>query len=88
MPSHGRSGARPTFASLYWYSMPYNFRDRVIPVTGGGGDIGGAICQELDSHGALVVVLDNDAAGGQARLERLSIPRRGFCSSMCRIPRR
>jgi 3-oxoacyl-[acyl-carrier protein] reductase len=58
--------------------MSYNFVDRVIAVTGGGGDIGGAICQELDRNGALVIVLDNDAAGGQARLERLTHPRARF----------
>lgn len=52
--------------------MPYDFQDRVIPVTGGGGDIGGAICQELDRLGAVVIVLDTDSAGGKARRERLT----------------
>jgi NAD(P)-dependent dehydrogenase (short-subunit alcohol dehydrogenase family) len=58
--------------------MSYNFVDRVIPVTGGGGDIGGAICQELDRHGALIIVLDTDAASGQARRERLKHPKARF----------
>lgn len=58
--------------------MAYDLRDRVIPVTGGGGDIGGAICQELDRHGALVIVLDTDSAGGKARLDRLTHPKARF----------
>ncbi len=58
--------------------MPYNLQDRVIPVTGGSGDIGGAICQELDKNGALVVVLDTDASGGRALVERLQHPKAQF----------
>ena len=58
--------------------MPYDFRDRVIPVTGGGGDIGGAICEDLDRNGAQVVILDTDVAGSQARLARLKHPKARF----------
>ena len=47
---------------------------RVIPVTGGAGDIGAAICRKLDEAGATVVVLDTDESGGAAILGSLQQP--------------
>ena len=47
-------------------------------MTGGGGDIGGAICQDLDRHGARVVVLDIDAAGGQRTARTAQAPQGAF----------
>lgn len=58
--------------------MPYDLTDQVIPVTGAGGDIGGAIAAKLDACGAIVVVLDVDTAGGEARAEALAHPRARF----------
>jgi len=58
--------------------MPYDLQDRVIPVTGGAGDIGGAICRTLDRDGAIVVVLDTDEAGGEAVRAQLKHPRARF----------
>lgn len=52
----------------------YDLKQRVIPVTGGAGDIGGAICRKLDGSGATVVVLDNDEAEGAAALGTLQQP--------------
>lgn len=52
--------------------MNQDFEDRVVAVTGGGGDIGGAVCSALDRRGATVVILDVNIAGGRERLERLS----------------
>ncbi len=54
--------------------MPYNFEDKVFLVTGGAGDIGGAICRTLDAGGACVLVADLDQQGGQALLGRLTHP--------------
>jgi len=51
--------------------MAFDFKDRVIAVTGGGGDIGGAIAQRLDADGAVVILLDADQEGGQARRAQL-----------------
>ena len=53
-------------------TMPYSFKDKVIVVTGGAGDIGGAICRALDGDGACVVAADVDHAGGQNLRGRLT----------------
>ncbi len=58
--------------------MAFDLYDRVIAVTGGGGDIGGAICSRLDSDGAVVVVLDLDEASGAMRLSQLTNERARF----------
>ncbi|MBI3694171.1 MAG: SDR family oxidoreductase, partial [Acidobacteria bacterium] len=42
--------------------MAYSFENRVMVVTGGAGDIGGAICRALEAGGARVVAVDVDAA--------------------------
>ena len=42
--------------------MSGDFTHQVIAVTGGSGDIGGAICRRLDSGGATMVILDTGAA--------------------------
>ena len=54
--------------------MSYNFHNQVIAVTGGSGDIGGAICEKVDAGGACVVVLDIDEAKGEACRAKLSHP--------------
>lgn len=46
--------------------MAFDLRDRVIAVTGGAGDIGGAICRRLAADGARVAILDVHEAGGTA----------------------
>ena len=58
--------------------MPYNFEDRIFLVTGGAGDIGAAICRNLDAAGACVLVADVDQAGGQALLDQLTHPEAQF----------
>ncbi len=58
--------------------MAHDFSGRVMAVTGGGGDIGGAICEALDAGGATVVILDVDVAGGEAWRAKLSNPRTRF----------
>jgi NAD(P)-dependent dehydrogenase (short-subunit alcohol dehydrogenase family) len=45
---------------------------RVAIITGAGGGIGGAIAEELTTHGARVVVADLDAAGAQAVTDRIN----------------
>ncbi len=45
--------------------MPASFEGQVIVVTGGAGDIGAAICRQLDSRGACVVAADVDTAAGE-----------------------
>jgi len=52
----------------------YDLANRLIPITGGAGDIGAAICRKLDESGATVVVLDRDEAGGAAVLATLQQP--------------
>ncbi|WP_416986741.1 SDR family NAD(P)-dependent oxidoreductase [Streptomyces sp. T028] len=42
--------------------MTYDFRDRVILVTGGAGGIGSALCHRFASGGARLVVVDIDEA--------------------------
>ncbi len=58
--------------------MAHDFNGRVIAVTGGGGDIGGAVCRNLDRNGAVVVVLDVDVAGGESWRLRLTNPQARF----------
>lgn len=58
--------------------MSGDFTDQVIAVTGGSGDIGGAICRRLDSAGATMVVLDTDAARAESLLTELTHPRSCF----------
>lgn len=58
--------------------MAYDLKDRVIAVTGGAGDIGGAICSRLDADGAIVVVLDLDEAAGEKRRALLQHERAAF----------
>jgi len=60
--------------------MPHNFSDWVVVVTGGSGDIGGAICRTVDAGGACLVVLDVDQAGGEGLLGELRHPRSRFVS--------
>jgi len=60
--------------------MPYSFTDQVIVVTGGAGDIGGAICRALDAGGACVVLADLDRARGEALAGGLRGPRSRFCA--------
>ena len=45
---------------------------RVAIITGGGGGIGGAIAEELTTHGARVVVADLDAAGAQSVTDKIN----------------
>ncbi len=54
--------------------MKYELEGRIIPVTGGAGDIGSAICRKLDDSGATVVILDTDESGGAAVLSSLQQP--------------
>ncbi len=42
--------------------MSYDFRDKVIAVTGGAGGIGSAVCRRFASGGATCVVVDIDEA--------------------------
>jgi NAD(P)-dependent dehydrogenase (short-subunit alcohol dehydrogenase family) len=49
-----------------------NIVGRVAIVTGGGGGIGGALAEELATHGARVVVADLDAASAQAVSDRIN----------------
>ncbi len=42
--------------------MAYSFDNQVMVVTGGAGDIGAAICREIEAGGARVVAVDVDAA--------------------------
>ncbi len=58
--------------------MAERFANQIIAVTGGGGDIGGAICRKLDGEGAVCVILDVDEAGGNARRAELKNPRARF----------
>lgn len=58
--------------------MAYDFSGKIIAVTGGGGDIGGAICREADAHGACVIILDVDLAGGERERTRLRHSRSRF----------
>jgi NAD(P)-dependent dehydrogenase (short-subunit alcohol dehydrogenase family) len=55
-----------------------NVAGRVAIVTGGGGGIGGAIAEELATHGARVVVADLDAAGARAVTDRINAASPGF----------
>ena len=48
------------------------FLDHVAMVTGGGGGIGGAICQRLAAEGAIVVVCDTDEPAASARSDELT----------------
>lgn len=45
--------------------MAFDLTERVIAVTGGAGDIGGAICRRLAADGARVVILDLDETRGE-----------------------
>jgi len=45
---------------------------RVAIVTGGGSGIGGALAEELATHGARVVVADLDAAGARAVADKIN----------------
>ncbi len=50
---------------------------KVAIVTGGGGGIGGALAEELTSHGARVVVADLDTAAAQAVADTINAARPG-----------
>ena len=52
--------------------MKVDLAGQVAWVTGGGGDIGGAICQDLAENGAAVAVLDMNEAGAKAKAEALA----------------
>ena len=58
--------------------MAFDLNGRVIAVTGGAGDIGGAICARLDADGATVAILDLDELGGAAWLARMRSPAARF----------
>lgn len=47
------------------------FDDRTVIVTGGGGGIGGAVCDAFDRDGARVAVLDRAADAADATATRL-----------------
>jgi NAD(P)-dependent dehydrogenase (short-subunit alcohol dehydrogenase family) len=51
--------------------MRYDFRDKVIAVTGGAGGIGSALCHRFASAGARCVVVDIDAARARRVAEEL-----------------
>ncbi len=54
--------------------MAYSFENRTVLVTGGAGDIGGAICRALDADGARVLIADVDADGGNKLRSQLRHP--------------
>jgi len=51
--------------------MSYDFRDKVIAVTGGAGGIGSAMCRRFASGGARCVVVDIDEARAKSVAEDL-----------------
>ncbi|CAA9470447.1 MAG: hypothetical protein AVDCRST_MAG13-436 [uncultured Solirubrobacteraceae bacterium] len=58
---------------------------RTAIVTGGGGEIGGAVCERLGRDGAAVLVVDRDAAGverTEARLREAGVTARGFVADV------
>lgn len=58
--------------------MPFDFTNQVIAVTGGAGDIGGAVCDTVDRGGGCVIVLDVDAEAGGRRAKALTHPKARF----------
>jgi NAD(P)-dependent dehydrogenase (short-subunit alcohol dehydrogenase family) len=58
--------------------MRYALENQIIAVTGGGGDIGGAICRKLDAEGAVCILLDVDEEGAAFRRAELKNPRSRF----------
>lgn len=48
------------------------FDNKVAVVTGGGGGIGSATCERLANEGAIVVVVDRDAASAAAVVQRIT----------------
>lgn len=60
--------------------------DRVVVVTGAGGGIGRAVCQALDSAGAIVVAIDISEPGVEVALDGLAGDRhRGFVFDLSAI---
>lgn len=72
------------------------FHDKVAVVTGGGGGIGRSICLRLAEEGALVVIVDRDAAsanvvkqevennGGNAQITVADITHEAVCADLIR----
>lgn len=58
--------------------MRYALENQIIAVTGGSGDIGGAICRKLDAEGSACILLDVDEAGAALRRAELKNPRSRF----------
>ncbi len=58
--------------------MPYSFEQQVFLVTGGGGDIGAAICRALDADGACIWIADVDTTGGERLRTALRHPQSRF----------
>ncbi|MGW1957620.1 SDR family NAD(P)-dependent oxidoreductase [Streptomyces sp. NPDC001920] len=61
--------------------MTYDFRDKVIVVTGGAGGIGSALCHRFATGGARLVVVDID--GARARLTAAGLPGSGHLGLGC-----
>ena len=54
---------------------------KVAIVTGGGGGIGGALAEELTTHGARVLVADLDASRAQAVADKINSARPGTAAA-------
>ncbi|MGW2522405.1 SDR family NAD(P)-dependent oxidoreductase [Streptomyces sp. NPDC001617] len=61
--------------------MTYDFRDKVIVVTGGAGGIGSALCDRFASGGARLVVVDIDEA--RAKATAGGLPGNGHVGAGC-----